>query len=297
MKVSVVTASHDHAPDLVGWFNALAAQTVPKFDYEVVLTNPDYPIDHPRALASVLVRHPEAQIQTRRIGPGGRSAALNDGLAHTTGDVVIFLADDFIPGPEFVATHLRFHEERPEAEAVGVGLAVLPPEYRTPFGTWLEESGRLIGVPIRPDISEIPDHFFFAGNSSVKRELLRRAGQFDERFPAHAWEDFEYGQRLRQAWMRSTLVPDAVVEHHHHLDLADREHTMRDAGMAARIYLANHPDEKVLPETATWPEWRHRVRLARARAQTMLTRNKATRQWWWHARLEAAFAEAYRKGG
>lgn len=297
LRASVVTASHDHSPDLKAWFAALASQTASPADYEVLLTNPGYPIDHPSALGEVVAVFPEAQMRTRRIGFGGRASALNDAVAHTTGEVVIFLADDFIGGPEFVAAHLRFHREHPETEAVGIGLAFLPPHYRTPLGTWLEESGRLIGVPIQPDTAEVPERFFFVGNSSVKRELLVRAGPLDERFPAHAWDDFEFSQRLLRAGMRSLLVPDAVVEHHHPLDLPDREQAMRDAGIAARIYLAAYPGEKVLPETATWPEWRHRVRLARAQAQALLAPSKATRQWWWHARLEAAFAKGYRKSG
>jgi GT2 family glycosyltransferase len=210
---------------------------------------------------------------------------------------VIFLGDDFIPGSGFVDAHLRFHDDHPEVEAVGVGLAFLTPEYRTPYGTWLEQSGQLVGIPLRREMKHVPDHFFYVGNASVKRELLRRAGPLDERFPAHAWDDFELGQRLRKAGMRSTLVPEAVVEHHHHLEQADREATMQEAGTAARIYQAIHPEDPVAPETANWPVWRHAIRLLRARIQASLLPGRATRQWCWRARLDAAFAKGYRKSG
>jgi GT2 family glycosyltransferase len=74
---------------------------------------------------------------------------------------------------------------------------------------WLEESGQLFGVPFRADMAEVPEDFFLAGNASVKRELLTRAGRFDERYSLHAGDDFEFGKRLRAAGMRAQFVPDA----------------------------------------------------------------------------------------
>jgi hypothetical protein len=223
--------------------------------------------------------------------------ALYEALARSRGSILIFLADDFIPGERFVEAHLDFHALNPEPEAVGIGLGILPPEHRTPFGVWLEESGSLFGVPFRSDVDTVPEHFFYVGNSSLKRELLDRAGPLDERFRGHAWDDFELGQRLIREGMRSRLVAGTLAVHAHALDLPEREEMLRDAGAAARVFESLYPGASPAPKTALWPAWRHWVRVARARVELALAPRDATLVWWWRARLDAAYASGYRQGG
>ena len=302
-SVSIVTSvnyagsARERLPDLRPWFRALCNQTLPAEVYEVIITDSRHGLDYGAALARFRAEEEvRAEISCHRTGRGGRARALNRALELAAGDLIIFLGDDFLPPPGFAEAHLRFHEEHKEAEAVGVSSAILPPEFRNPFAVWLEESGRLFGVPFRADMTEVPEDFFYVGNASVKRGLLERAGRFDERFAHHAWDDFEFGLRLRAAGMRAVFVPDARAAHVHSIDLGERERAVRDAGAAARTYIADHPENRDWFSTAGLPFWLHRLRVASARARLAAARTEGALVGWWQARLDAALAEGYRDG-
>ncbi|MFC9897565.1 glycosyltransferase family 2 protein [Nocardia sp. NPDC127579] len=56
---------------------------------------------------------------------GGRSAARNLGLAHATGELIVFNDDDRIAHPDLLAEHVRFAREHPDAVAIGWKRRVL----------------------------------------------------------------------------------------------------------------------------------------------------------------------------
>jgi GT2 family glycosyltransferase len=304
LRVSIVTAvnyagssTQERPPDLSPWFRALCNQTLPAESYEVIIADSKHTLDYAAALARFRAdEEVRARVICLRTERGGRALALNRALELAAGDLIIFLGDDFLPPPGFAEAHLRFHEEHPEPEAVGVGTALLPPELRNPFAVWLEESGELFGVPFRADMTEVPEEFFYVANASVKRGLLRRVGRFDERFAHHAWDDFEYGQRLRAAGMRAHLVPGARAAHVHDIDLPDRERSLRDAGAAARIFVTSYPGDYAWLEGIGLPAWRLRLQVASARVRLAATRTERARVVWWRARMNAALADGYRNG-
>ena len=219
---------------------------------------------------------------------------MNRALELATGDLIIFLGDDVVPSLGFAEAHLRFHEAHPEAEAVGIGASILEPAMRTSFSVWLEESGRLFGVPFRADMTEVPEAFFYVANASVTRELVDRAGRFDERFAHHAWDDFEFGVRLRAMGMRARFVPDARGNHVHYITLHDRERDMRHAGAAAKVFLIDHSEALEWLKPGSMTSWRHWLLTMAARVRLAAGTNDALVKWW-HARLNAAFAAGYRR--
>jgi GT2 family glycosyltransferase len=266
--------------------------------FEVVLVDGYGVVDYERALAAVKHEFPDGPlIQYLRLDTPSRARALNAGLRRCRGRVVVFLGDDFFPPRDFVERHLEFHTHHPETEAVGIGTAPLVPEHRTPFTRWLEESGRLFGIPFRSDGStEVPEQFFYVANASVKRCFLEQAGGFDERFVAPAWDDFEYGRRLARCGMRSYLVPGASAAHFHPITLAEREGAIHQAGQAARTYVRAVADTSPIPQTATWPRWRHLLRLGKARLRLLALPGDPSQIEYWRARLDAAFAAGYQAG-
>lgn len=302
-RVSIVTAAnyggsvYSRAPDFRPWFQALCNQTLPPERYEVIVVDATHGMDCGAALARWRAEAgARADITCHRIERAGRARALNRALELAAGDLVIFLGDDFVPPPGFAEAHLRFHAEHTEGWAVGVGSAILPPEFRNPFAVWLEESGRLFGVPFSADMTEVPEDFFYVGNASVKRELLGRAGRFDERFTHHAWDDFEFGLRLRAAGMRASFVPGARADHVHNIDLRERELAVRYAGAAGRAYITDHPEKRAWFWAASLPSWLHRLRVASARVRLAAARTDGALAGWWQARLDAALADGFRGG-
>jgi GT2 family glycosyltransferase len=241
-------------------------------------------------------REVRADIRCLRVERGGRAQALNRALELATGDLIIFLGDDFLPPPGFAEAHLTFHEFNPQAEAVGVSSALLAPEYRTPFSVWLEQSGQLFGVPFSAEMTQVPEDFFYAGNSSVKRKFLDRVGRFNERFAHHAFDDFELGKRLRAAGMKAQFVADARVEHIHSIDLAERERTARKAGAAIKVYESLYPESPSWLKTRRSFSWLQWLRVTAARCQLAAAGTDEDLVTWWRTRLDPALASGYRNG-
>jgi glycosyltransferase involved in cell wall biosynthesis len=224
--------------------------------------------------------------------PSCRAKAVNRALDLATADIVLFLADDFIPRPGVLAAHLRFHQHHPAVEVAAVGPGLFPDRLRrSSFRRWLEDSGALLGVSFTGPHPNIPPGFFYIANTSLKRAMVDRAGRFDERFPFDAWDDMEFGQRLVHAGYRSHYLAEAVCEHEHAVTLAERLEHMGKAGISAAIFERIHP-------TAHHP-WRYKgpglatadVRLpALSRWRRM---NRAARIGHIRRMLDAAFARAY----
>src|SRR5262245_5722126 len=238
--LSVILVADTYRPSFPEGFEAFLHQTADPRTFELVVVDwrdgPSY-----QSLVEKLRAHSRAPRVTYRRSPNrGRAAMNNLGVEITAAPIVCFCADDFIPGPSFVAAHLAYHAENPELTYVGVGPAVAPEEMRraSPFLAWLEDSGELFGARFQDRAAPLPSAFFYVGNASLKRSLMATAGRFDERLPFPACDDLHYGQRLRGLGMVSQLVPEAVCIHDHLVTLPDRREQVTWAGRAAVILSA-----------------------------------------------------------
>lgn len=170
-----------------------------------------------------------------------RAKAVNAGLKLCQAELIYIVADDFLLPKDAVQATLSFHRAHPDERMVAVGGAIVPSDLRSDFVDWLERSGSLFGVPFHPDMTAVPDDFFYLGNVSFKKSLLDKAGPFNESFPYHAWDDWEMGLRLVKLGMKSTFLPETMAVHRHRIEIAGRCHTMRVSGVSARIFQRENP--------------------------------------------------------
>ena len=120
---------------------------------------------------------------------------------------------------------------------VGIGPAFFTPECRADaFRRWLEDSGRLFGVPFRTAASQWPRDFLYLGNASMPRELHQALGEFDEAFEHDLFDDLEFSLRLVEQGVVTHLVPKALAWHDHAVTVHERLEAMRRSGAAARGY-------------------------------------------------------------
>lgn len=298
LLASVVTAIDDHALDPRGMLGALASQTFSSERYEVILVD-HYPVAAWReAHAHITAGAGVPRMLYEEIEGRGRARALNRCLDLASGELIVFLADDFVPGPSFVESHVRFHAENPEPDAVGIGRAMFPRHLRGhQFLSWLERTGRVFGVPLDGDSSEVPEDFFFVGNGSVKRGLIDRVGRFDEDLPYHGWDDFDFGLRMKRVGMRAGLVAGADVIHDHPLTLRERCGHMIDAGVSATIVARKQPEEtRVWLAPGDVSPWRWGGAGVKWWLWHALTRRSVYRERSYDRILHAAYSAGIRRG-
>jgi GT2 family glycosyltransferase len=235
--VIVALSDHGHVDDLL---DALEAQTVGVNSFEVLVVNPGHVLTAGAARALLNVRPLRVQALD---AIGGRAAAWNRGIALASSELVILLADDFIPVPGFIEHHARLHREDSTKELVGIGPTRFPEHVRRdPFARWIEDSGSLFGISFSRFDGQLPSNWFYCGNTSAKKSFLLEAGGFDERFPADAGDDAEFGWRLTARGMVNAYVAGAVTIHDHAITLRERKRVMHSAGEAVAIHDSIYPE-------------------------------------------------------
>jgi GT2 family glycosyltransferase len=139
----------------------------------------------------------------------GPAVARNLGLRHARGPLVLFLDDDVMPPPSFVAEHARAHGERKDRVVIG---PLLPAA--CPTRTWIAWEGEKLveqyGAMQAGWYKPTP-YQFYTGNASVPLEPLLRAGGFNAHFLRA--EDVELALRLERAGMQFAFAPRAAAIH------------------------------------------------------------------------------------
>src|SRR4051812_42019836 len=227
MDLSVVMPTRDR--------RAIASETLRRLEqqtgdvtFEVIVVN-DGSVD--RTSEAIARFQERSSVPVTVIEEEGRgvAAARNRGLTEARSPVCLFIDDDTWPRPDLVVRHRDFHRRRPEQEAALLGrvdIAEWPPP--TPFMRWF--LGLHLGYEGIDDATHAGGRHFFTGNVSVKTELLRRSGGFDEAFGGVAHDDIDLGLRLEQLGMRLAWDRDAVAEHYQPTDLEKSLDRMHRAG-------------------------------------------------------------------
>jgi GT2 family glycosyltransferase len=207
--VSVIVTSRERCQALLATLEALATQTVAPGTYEVLVVDDGATDGTFEAVSSF--RPPYALRVFRHPHQRGVSAGRNTAIREARGRVLIFLSDDLLVPPGFVAAHLSALERNPGAWIVG-GFRQLPSLRDTPFGRYLDdvEEGFTRArqrAPIGSDLWELS--WPTARNLSLPHADFLAAGPFDERFRSTC-EDQDLAIRARARGVR--FLYDASID-------------------------------------------------------------------------------------
>lgn len=245
MRVSLIVASE---PDVFkhkqqNFFASIAAQTYPHDAFEVIFVDGQARASTSRAFAEFRQQHPAISASLLSCPSPARAAQNNMAAAQADGDLLVFLADDFDPSPGLIAAYAEYHTLNPDLNAAGIGPGLFPDNFRKDiFARWLEDSGKIFGVPMRRILAVWPKTFFYAGNASIRKAKFQSLGGFDERFLADAWDDYEFGIRWVASGGYSQFVADATAAHRHAVSFDERCRNMEHAGKAVRVLEKLHPN-------------------------------------------------------
>jgi Glycosyl transferase family 2 len=222
-------------------FDAYLRQSVPLTDFEVIYTDRTARTSTETTIKRLQQTPQQLSIRYIPYETGGRASGNNLAAAHAQSNLLIFLADDFEPAPNFVEQHIRFHEMNRDSLAIAVGAGYFDETIRAcAFARWIEDSGTIFGARMRERYAIWDQRFFYAGNASIKSELFETMNGFNPTFPIDAWDDYELGYRLatRGAYSRR-IAADAL--HHHRVGFLERTHVLEATAGAAAIFETLHP--------------------------------------------------------
>lgn len=239
--VSVIIPTYNRSAFLAEAVDSVLAQTHPV--HEIVIVDDGSEAEHRRVLRQLLAKSPVVKVieQTTNLG---RSRARNDGMAKSTGDLLLFLDDDDLLDPAAVETAIQCLAKAPADVSVCCGqqfgdLDVLPinPFYLNPIAPTPRWVGNLAGAStrLRQEIGHHPIRTLLKSYAPINAFVVRRSAVGRTRFA----EDLDRGED----WL-------------FWLDLAVKGCRFR-YNPAGRVYVRRHPGNS--PTTAACLKAHERV--------------------------------------
>lgn len=204
-EISVLIATHNRRDLLERCLAAFDEQTQASSSFEVVVAV-DGSTDGSAEMLSEVDR--PYGLQVLKLEQGGQAAALNAAIEAARAPVCIFLDDDEVASPEFVATHLAAHAADPEVLGIG-HLVQTPPADGNLFGTLFAEDWNARHEKLQRGEVDWAD--CYGGNFSAPRRTLQAVGGFSTGMDAV--EDLDLSYRLSTAGCRPRYLPQAVAVH------------------------------------------------------------------------------------
>ncbi len=220
MKTSVIIATHNR-PDSLPRLVASLAPELATGTREIIIAENGTPAPIQLSLEGAPLTHlhePRA----------GKCRIQNRAIQQAGGEILVFLDDDLVVAPGYLAAVENFFDTHREFAAMkGKILAAEDPEKKVgPMAPYLD-------LPIVDQGEEVIEvRGVLGANMAFRAEVLKQVGPFDERLGPGAGgheEETEMSQRLRGAGFRIGYAPKALVYHEVDPSRANRERFIRIA--------------------------------------------------------------------
>jgi GT2 family glycosyltransferase len=210
VRISAIVPTFNRPGQLGHCLAGLERQTLARDQFEVIVVDDG----GPSPLGAELVQaHPRIDLKVIRQPRQGPATARNTGVAAARAPFVAFTDDDCLPAQDWLERMLAGLEATPDCLFGGRVVNTLGDDVYAVTSQLILE---LAYSYHNPD----PAHarFFASNNMAMPTAEFRRVGGFDPGFRVAA-EDREFCARWQRHGLRLEYLPEAVIEHAHHLTL------------------------------------------------------------------------------
>lgn len=234
LQMSVVIPTYNRRESLLRALHALARQTYPADQFEVLVISDGATDGTREAVHQLQTPFRLTFVEQENSGP---SVARNNGAERANAPLLVYMDDDIEPVPAFLAEHAAAHTDI--ANLVLIGPQSEPQKEAIPH--WIAWEHRMLQKQYENFVNGVwkagPNNLY-SGNFSLRREHLLAVGGFDVRFTRQ--EDVELGFRLAQQGLCFDFNPRAIGYHRPTRPFASwyktpYEYGRRDVQMAREI--------------------------------------------------------------
>lgn len=243
--ISVVIPTVNREKILRRVIEGLIKQTYPADRFEVVIVDDNSTDGTQDTVKELRQIHNNIRYIKQLPGKKGPAAANNLGIKNAAGDFIFFINDDVIPDMHMLEEHMKYHNKYQNITVQGKVINT----------SSLDELGK------RHDgysggYGKLSFGYFTTWNCSIRKELLIKAGMFDEDFINLCWEDVELGLRLRKLGIRQKYNGKAFGYHYRSEFSMKQLGRVREKsinmGKNAMIYYKKHPNLEVKISTQSF---------------------------------------------
>ena len=194
MKASIIIATYNRGEVLADTIAMALAQDFD--DYEVIVVDQSSPLSVDPAAYAQYGDRIRFLTLSRPSMPGARNA----GVLAARGGIVIFIDDDVVFGPEFVASHVSRYDD----SSIGGVTGLTCPARLSTDEEILAETRTLYSLATIPADGLATVEWLVGCNCSFRRSLVLEAGLYDGRFKSLC-DDSDMSVRVRQLGYRLLL--------------------------------------------------------------------------------------------
>jgi len=232
----VLVPTRDRPDQIAGLLDCLDRQTLAPERFHLVLVDDGSHVP-------VEVGAHAFDITLLRQAPAGPAAARNRGMEACHAPLTLLMNDDARPRPGTLEAHLR----RSGDDAVLGPFDFTPRALQNPFVYLLQHSSLLFDYVSMKHGERYDWRYFWTCNLSIRTDLLREVGGFDEaRFQEAIVEDVELGYRLQQRGVGVVYDQTAACLHDHELRARPYFHRMVRLGVNLRRMFLKHGNGRIL---------------------------------------------------
>jgi glycosyltransferase involved in cell wall biosynthesis len=236
-------------------------------DFEVIVVDDGSTDSTPQQMEQYL-KSGTLRLRYFRQENSGPAKARNFAVSLTQSPLCLIIGDDIFAEPDFVKTHLQFHQENPQPYVAALGLTRWCESRQnvTQFMRWLDESGTQFSYHDLLAGATPSWKHFYTSNLSLKTEVLRK-DPFSEVFTKAAVEDLELGYRLEvKHGLKLVFLPEALAHHLHPTNFRKTCQRMYMVGYSWKVFHELWPEQ----QPAANPSFRKTVRDILCRNQWVL---------------------------
>lgn len=212
--ISVLLATHNGADTIERTLAAMSEIRAPADGWELLVVNNASTDDTEQRVLAWSERLPLRLLVEPRLG---KAAAINTGLGHVSGDLIVMTDDDVLPDVDWLQEWRRVADALPQCSLFGGAIAPefdgLPPAWTMPESSYTVLYGE---TPSYAE-GEIEPRNVSGANIAIRASLLTQGWRFGEAFLVGKrglmGEDADFVRRLGDAGYKVGFAPTARVRH------------------------------------------------------------------------------------
>ncbi len=235
-RISVVIPTRNRAAALKRVLYALEKQDSSRYSFEVIVVDDGSTDITPAFLASFAAQTP-LNFKYLLGKEGSAGAARNLGVSRASGDYILFLDTDTIPGSDLVRKHLSLQNKFANSPVCIMGRVSMSPELEVVSQARLWETELDAGDG---RLEKVDWWTYRTANTSLKRELYQQIGGFNPKLIAA--EDTELAYRLAQRNVRFYYDSSIHAVHYHPMTIDDYLFKGTMYGQAVACWYGESPE-------------------------------------------------------
>ena len=204
LKVSVIIPAYNEEKTIVSTIKSILSTNYPKDLLEIIVVD-DGSIDKTYALAKKFASSVNPRVKIFTKSNGGKGSALNLGIKHAGGEIIITMDADTFVSPDSVRKMMNYFYSK-DVMSVTPSMGVYEPK-----NIWqrVQQIEYFLGVFLRKSFASLNAiHVTPGAFSAYRKEFFEKYGGYDEK---NITEDLEIALRMQSKRFIIENAPEAVI--------------------------------------------------------------------------------------